>query len=597
MADIAINPVDRRVQFTGNTGLGPFAFTFNILADADIVAYKNTTLLTLTTDYTVTTNVNGTGSITLTGSGNGTALIASDVLTIIGGRELSRTTDFVTAGDLLASSLNEQLDSQVIMAQQLDEKMTRALKVNPGDEFTSLELPLKDSRKGKYLAFNATTGDPEAGASSDDVATLAAITDDIATLADIEDGTDATDAIQTVAGISANVTTVAGISSNVTAVAADATDIGTVATDLAGSDTIGTVAGSIANVNTTAGSISNVNTAAGSISNINTVAGSIANVNTTAANITDVNTFAVRYRIGATDPVTSLDAGDLFFNTTSSQLKVYSGSAWVIIQADTDVLAAISSNDTTAGYLNGKLVSGTNVTLTENNDGGNETLTISAATELSGDTTPQLGGVLDTNGNNIEFGDSTGTEVERLKFGADDDMEMYHDGSNGYVVNNAGNLILDDRGGGGVTIKYNTETMANFAPDGAVTLYYDNSAKIATSSTGVSVTGTALATTDTDTTNSGNVTLDFGANQNFVLTLTGNVTLDNPTTEQVGQSGFIVFIQDATGGRTVSLGTDYETAGGAGLTLSTAASTTDIVPYVVAASGRILLGTPQLAFA
>jgi len=98
-------------------------------------------------------------------------------------------------------------------------------------------------------------------------------------------------------------------------------------------------------------------------------------------------------------------------------------------------------------------------------------------------------------------------------------------------------------------------------------------------------------------TNTGSVTLDFDTNQNFVLTLTGNVTLANPTTEAVGQSGFIVFIQDGTGSRTVSLGTDYETAGGSGLTLSTAAGSTDLVPYIVAASGRILLGAPQLAFA
>ena len=109
-------------------------------------------------------------------------------------------------------------------------------------------------------------------------------------------------------------------------------------------------------------------------------------------------------------------------------------------------------------------------------------------------------------------------------------------------------------------------------------------------------TAAQRGSTDTDTTNTGSVTLDFDANQNFVLTLTGNVTLANPTTESVGQSGFIVFIQDATGSRTVSLGTDYETAGGAGITLSSAASATDIVPYVVAASGRILLGAPQLAF-
>ena len=113
----------------------------------------------------------------------------------------------------------------------------------------------------------------------------------------------------------------------------------------------------------------------------------------------------------------------------------------------------------------------------------------------------------------------------------------------------------------------------------------------------ITVTKNAVAGTNTNATTTGSTTLDFSTYQNFVLTLTGNVTLDNPTTETVGQSGFIVFIQDATGGRTVSLGTDYETAGAAGLTLSTAASTTDVVPYIVVASGRILLGTPQLAFA
>lgn len=94
----------------------------------------------------------------------------------------------------------------------------------------------------------------------------------------------------------------------------------------------------------------------------------------------------------------------------------------------------------------------------------------------------------------------------------------------------------------------------------------------------------------------GSTTLDFATYQNFVLTLTGNVTLDNPTTEVVGQSGFIVFVQDGTGGRTVSLGSDFITAGGAGVTLSAAASAIDVVPYIVSASNQIILGTPQLAF-
>jgi len=162
MADIAINPVTRRVQYTGNTGLGPFSFTFNILVNTDIVAYKNSTLLTLTTDYSVAINANGTGTITLSGSSNGTALIAADILTIVGGRELSRTTDFVTAGDLLASSLNEQLDSQVIMVQQLDEKVERTMRVSPDDVYNDMTLPIKTSRAGKTLAFDAN-GDPTVG--------------------------------------------------------------------------------------------------------------------------------------------------------------------------------------------------------------------------------------------------------------------------------------------------------------------------------------------------------------------------------------------------------------------------------------------------
>ena len=172
--------------------------------------------------------------------------------------------------------------------------------------------------------------------------------------------------VTTVAGISSNVTTVAGISSNVTAVANDSTDIGN-------------VAGSISNVNTVAGSISNVNTVASANSNISTVAGAIANVNTVASNVSGVNSFADRYRVDSSDPSSSLDAGDLAFNTSSNVLKYYDGSAWQTITADTDVKTKVSSNDTTAGFLNGKLVAGTNVTFTEGSDGGNETLTIASA--------------------------------------------------------------------------------------------------------------------------------------------------------------------------------------------------------------------------
>jgi hypothetical protein len=95
----------------------------------------------------------------------------------------------------------------------------------------------------------------------------------------------------------------------------------------------------------------------------------------------------------------------------------------------------------------------------------------------------------------------------------------------------------------------------------------------------------------------GDTTLDFATNQNFVLTLGASLTLLDPTTEQVGQSGFIVFIQDGTGSRGVSLDPQYKTAGGVTLALSGAAGAIDVVPYIVSASGSILLGAPQLAFA
>ena len=120
---------------------------------------------------------------------------------------------------------------------------------------------------------------------------------------------------------------------------------------------------------------------------------------------------------------------------------------------------------------------------------------------------------------------------------------------------------------------------------------------ISIASSGVTTFSAAVVgATDTDTSNTGSVTLDFAANQNFVLTFTGNVTLANPSTEAVGQSGIIVCIQDGTGSRTLSLGTDFETAGGSGITLSTAASAVDVIPYFVKASNSIQLGAVQKAF-
>jgi len=118
--------------------------------------------------------------------------------------------------------------------------------------------------------------------------------------------------------------------------------------------------------------------------------------------------------------------------------------------------------------------------------------------------------------------------------------------------------------------------------------------------TGRIVLGNASVTATETATISTSKTLDFDTNQNFILTLgSGANTLANPTTEasNVGQTGAMIFIQPSSGSAgTVSLGTDYETVGGTGLTLSSANSAYDVVPYMIKADNSILLGTPQLAF-
>lgn len=156
-----------------------------------------------------------------------------------------------------------------------------------------------------------------------------------------------------------------------------------------------------------------------------------------------------------------------------------------------------------------------------------------SAFDIVTDTTPQLGGDLDVNGNSIV---ST---------------------SNGDI---------------------------NLTPNGTGRIVLGNA----------SVTATETATISTSK------TLDFDSNQNFILTLgSGANTLSNPTTEasNVGQTGAMIFIQPSSGSAgTVSLGTDYETVGGSGLTLSSTNSAYDLVPYMIKADNSILLGTPQLAF-
>jgi hypothetical protein len=162
MADYSITAVTRRVVYTGSAGVGPYAFTFPVISQTDIAVYQNSTKLILTTNYTVTvSSANGTGSVTLVVAATG-----SDRIVIIGARAIERTTDFVTAGDLKASSLNEQLDASIILIQQLAEENKRTLKAPQYDAAAvedggnvNMVLPVQADRAGKTLAFDSN-GNP-----------------------------------------------------------------------------------------------------------------------------------------------------------------------------------------------------------------------------------------------------------------------------------------------------------------------------------------------------------------------------------------------------------------------------------------------------
>ena len=151
---VPISNVTRRVVYAAS-GTGPYAFTFEILANTDIAVYRDDTLLTLTTDYTVSIASNGTGSITLVASPTGATQIA-----IVGNRTIQRTTDFVTGGDFFANTVNDEMDQQTIFAQQNAEGLQRALSAPQTDPTTiNMTLPRASLRANKALGFDAN-GNP-----------------------------------------------------------------------------------------------------------------------------------------------------------------------------------------------------------------------------------------------------------------------------------------------------------------------------------------------------------------------------------------------------------------------------------------------------
>ena len=479
MATLTVGDITPRVQYTASAGQTTFAYAFPIFANTDLKVYIGSTLKTLTTHYSVT----GAGS---SSGGNvvlGTGASAGEVITIYRDLPVARTSDYQTGGTFRAETLNDDLDKVVMMAQQLEDQVNNnTLTVDQFDDTSiDLTLPVKDTRKGTVLGFNATSGAPEAGPTIANVNSLAAITANINTVAGIHANVTTVanndSNVSTVAGISGNVTTVAGISGNVTTVAGNNANVTTVASNIASVNTVAgnitevvavandlaeavseietvandlnettseidTVANNIANVNTVGGisgnvttvagiasnvttvagnnanvsavggisanvttvagiasnvtSVagnaaninkvaavdsdvsavaaidSNVTTVAGNNSNVSAVAGAITNINTTASNIADVNNFAEKYRISGSAPTSSLNEGDLWWNSTAHELRAYNTgtSSWAATapsassQAAIDIVAGDIVYSEDLGSIASALTTGTGNSIT-----------------------------------------------------------------------------------------------------------------------------------------------------------------------------------------------------------------------------------------
>ena len=216
--------------------------------------------------------------------------------------------------------------------------------------------------------------------------------------------------INAVGGNISNVNTVAGNNTNINTVAGNNSNISTVAGI---SSNVTTVAGAVSAINTANSNSSNINTVAGAITNVNNVGGSISNVNSVASNLTAVNNFADTYRIASSAPTSSLDVGDLYFDTTANELKVYKSSGWSA--------AGSTVNGTSARFT--YTVSSSTTTITGNDDNGN-TLAYDAGfadVYLNGVKMVNGSDVTVTSGTSIVFASAIGTSgtdtVDIIAFG------------------------------------------------------------------------------------------------------------------------------------------------------------------------------------
>jgi hypothetical protein len=165
---IDISNNDPRISYSVAQGVTQtsFAVPFEFFDDSDVNVYVDGTLKTITTDYTISGGGGSTGTVTIsvTGATGGSVVVLTRDITI------ERTTDFTAGADINRAALNTQLDTLTAIAADVKDSAELALRYNDQTVGVSTELPVVDTLKGKTLAFNASTGAPEAGPTAADVA-------------------------------------------------------------------------------------------------------------------------------------------------------------------------------------------------------------------------------------------------------------------------------------------------------------------------------------------------------------------------------------------------------------------------------------------
>lgn len=355
---VPISNVTRRVVYAAS-GTGPYNFTFEILAAGDIAVYRDDTLLTLTTDYTVTINSNGTGFVTLVATPTGATQIA-----IVGNRTIARTTDFVTGGDFFANTLNDELDQQTIFNQQNAEGLQRALSAPQTDPTTiNMTLPRASLRANKALGFDAN-GNP---AIADTLGTnrgnwsasvLYYVRDIVKDTTNnniwqciVQHTSSGSQPINTNAD-SAKWTLLVDAASATTSATNAAASASAAATSASNASTSASNAASSASTATTQAGIAT--TQAGNAASSASAAAASA-----ASALAALDSFDDRYLGTKTsDPTLDNDgnalvAGALYFNSVDGVMKLYTGSAWVA--------AYVSGTASNVGFTPAGAISATNV--------------------------------------------------------------------------------------------------------------------------------------------------------------------------------------------------------------------------------------------